>query len=151
MGLDFWKRELAKKSKKVSREVNEPANRKRKGTPTFKYPPGYTRESVDDDEGADIFLPPADSAGQKIKKEFGDGMTPAEIDEMYEDSDPPFPRRTVESSKRSKLNGDSDPPFPRRTDEPSKRSKLNGAGRFSTRPVTPVKKEGLSCTDTPVE
>lgn len=77
-------------------------SRKRKGTPDFKFPPGYARVEADDDEGGNLFLPLAkDVTGPKIKNEFSDAVS-AEIDALYENPDPTYLRRP-ESNKRRNL------------------------------------------------
>lgn len=73
-------------------------SRKRKGTPDFKFPPGYARVEADDDEGGDLFLPLAkEIAGPRIKNEFSDSVS-TEIDALYENPD-----RTYSRHKRGKL------------------------------------------------
>lgn len=124
--LDYWKKNLhaqhpdrtptggAKKGKlpvgKVCRGL------KRKGTPEFKYPPGYRNEALDDEEPEDLFLPQGNPAGPKIKRESINSFSSEEMDALYDDADPPYP--TFSQS--------------------SKRSKVDSSGRFSMRPFTPL-------------
>lgn len=68
----------------------------------------------DDDEGENVLTPPADSAVPKIKNEFGDSTSSAEIDALYDDSDTP-------RSGQSDLN---------------KRKKLDFFGRSSVTPIS---------------
>lgn len=137
--IGYWKRRLAAKEKaRVSAsgekggmlpEGQQLENRKRKGTPKFRFPPGYAREKVDDDEGGDLFIPLADDAANpKMKNEFSDSLSSAEIDALYEDPDPPYPRRA----------------------EANKRKKLDVAGRFSVHPQTPVNNDSKSGPGTPM-
>ena len=113
--IGYWKERLAAKEAKGAAEARPgiivngkaPENRKRKGTPKTSFPPAYTRdEDMDDDEEANIFLPPAESIGPNIKDEFDgssfSGLTPLR---------PGLPLET------------------------SKRGKLDIAGRFSVRPT----------------
>lgn len=86
---------------------------KRKRTSPIKFPSGYSKMDWDDDEGENLLTPPADSAVPKIKNEFGDSTSSAEIDALYEDSDTP-------RSGLSDLN---------------KRKKLDFFGRFSNTPI----------------
>ena len=88
-----------------------PEKRKRKGTPKFKFPPGYRREEADDEESSDLFVQEENNSTPKIKQEFSDS-TSAEIEGLYEDTDITTQPEPV-----------------------SKRSKTNLAGRFSVRPV----------------
>lgn len=92
-----------------------PEGRKRKGTPIFKYPPGYRNEELDDEESDDLFLPQGAAAGPKIKHEPKDSISSEEMEALYADPDPSYP--TCSQS--------------------SKRSKLDSSGRFSMRPSTP--------------
>lgn len=124
--LDYWKKNLhaqhpdrtatggAKKGKlpvgKVYRGL------KRKGTPEFKYPPGYRNEALDDEEPEDLFLPQGNPAGPKIKRESINSFSSEEMDALYDDADPPYP--TFSQS--------------------SKRSKVDPSGRFLMRPFTPL-------------
>lgn len=89
---------------------------KRKGTPVFRYPPGYRNEEVDDEEPDDLFLPKEDIAQPKIKQEPKNSLSSDEIDALYDDPDPPY----------------------RTSSQSSKRSKLDVCGRFSKRPSTPL-------------
>lgn len=88
--------------------------RKRKGTPIFKYPPGYRNEEMDDEESENLFLPQGDAAGPKIKDEPNASISSEEMEALYADPDPSYP-----TSSHS-----------------SKRSKLDSSGRFSMRPST---------------
>lgn len=92
-----------------------PEGRKRKGTPTFKYPPGYRNEELDDEEPDDLFLRQEDAGGPKIKHEPNGSISSEEMEALYADPDVSYP-----TSSRS-----------------SKRSKLDSSGRFSMRPSTP--------------
>ena len=94
-----------------------PEGRKRKGTPKFKYPPGYHNEELDDEESDDLFLPKENTAGPKIKRESHNSISSEEMNALYDDPDPPYPTSS----------------------QPSKRSKLNLSGRFSMRPSTPLR------------
>lgn len=89
---------------------------KRKGTPEFKYPPGYRNEALDDEEPEDLFLPQGNPTGPKIKRESINSFSSEEMDDLYDDADPPYP--TFSQS--------------------SKRSKVDSSGRFSMRPFTPL-------------
>lgn len=123
--LDHWKRRLQtqrpeRTSTKGSKKEKLPLGKKyqalkRKGTPIFKYPPGYRNEEMDDEESDDLFLPKGDPAGPKIKRESINSFSSEEIDALYDDADPPYP-----TSSQS-----------------SKRLKLDLSGRFSIRPSTP--------------
>lgn len=122
--LDHWKARLnaqrpERTSTKGSKKEKMPLGKKyqalkRKGTPTFRYPPGYRNEEMDDEESDDLFLPKGDPAGPKIKRESINSFSSEEIDALYDDADPPYP-----TSSQS-----------------SKRSKLDLSGRFSIRPST---------------
>lgn len=135
--LDHWKTRLnaqrsGRTSNKGSRQEKIPLGKKyqvlkRKGTPTFKYPPGYRNEEMDDEESDDLFLPKGDPAGPKIKRESINSFTSEEIDALYDDADPPYP-----TSSQS-----------------SKRNKLDLSGRFSMRPSTPSR-AGPSKPTTPM-
>lgn len=103
-----------------------PEKRKRKGTPTPKYPPGYIRDEVDDEESEDLFLRPG--AEPTIKNEFSNSSSSAEADAMFDDLDPPIPVRGGQQSKRSKTDM---------------------SGRFSTRPNTPGGYSTMSMTGSP--
>ena len=92
-----------------------PDARKRKGTPIFKYPPGYHNVELDDEESDDLFLPQGHAAGPKIKHEPNHSISSEEMEALYADPDPPYP-----TSSQS-----------------SKRSKLDSSGRFSMKPSTP--------------
>ena len=87
-----------------------PEKRKRKGIPKFKFPPGYRREEVDDEESSGLFVQEENNSTPKIKQEFSDS-TSAEMEGLYEDADITTQPEPV-----------------------SKRSKTNLAGRFSVRP-----------------
>lgn len=101
-------------------------SRKRKGTPDFKLPPGYTRVEEDDDEG-DLFLPPTeDATSLHIKKEVGSSS----------------------STELDTLSGNLDPTHPGRGGS-NKRSKLGSAFRASTPPQIPVRIDGASRHGTP--
>lgn len=100
---------------KAAPKFKVPEKRKRKGTPTFKYPPGYAREDVDDEESEDLFLKPGEP---KIKTENSKSMSSAEMDALCDEPDPPFGLSEGQQSKRSKTDT---------------------TGRFSTRPTTPLK------------
>ena len=122
--LDYWKARLhAQRQERAPCGVKKeklPVGKKhqmfkRKGTPTFKYPPGYCNEELDDEEPDDLFLPKDNIAQPHIKKEPMNSLSPDEVDALYDDTDPPY--RTLSQS--------------------SKRSKLDVSGRFSTRPLTP--------------
>ena len=116
--LDHWKTRLqAGTPTGGSKRQKLPVGKdlKRKGTPNFKYPPGYRNEEVDDEESDDLFLPKGNTAGPKIKRESINSFSSEEIDALYDDADPPYP-----TSSQS-----------------SKRSKLDLSGRFSMRPSTP--------------
>ena len=93
-----------------------PEKRKRKGTPKFKFPPGYRREEVDDEESNHLFLQEI-IAHPKIKRKLSDLTPSAEMEALYEDTDAitlPEPA--------------------------SKRSKMTIAGRFaSMHPTTPFR------------
>lgn len=102
-----------------------PGKRKRTGM-AFKYPPGYTKEEVDEEESDNLFLRPG--AEPKIKNEFSDSSSSAEIDALYDDPDPPIPVRGGQQSKRSKADT---------------------TGRFSTRPNTPGGNSGISMAGSP--
>ena len=85
---------------------------KRKGSPRFRYPPGYHNEELDDEEPGDLFLPQDNGVGPKIKQETINSPSSEEMDALYDDADPPYPTSSYSS----------------------KRSKLGLAGRFSMRP-----------------
>ena len=115
--LDHWKARLhaqrlerapygVKKEKLPVRKKHQ----KRKGTPVFRYPPGYCNEELDDEEPDDLFLP------KEIKREPMDSFSLDEVDALYDDADQPY----------------------RTSSQSSKRSKLDVSGRFSTRPSTPL-------------
>ena len=111
-------------------ELTKLESRKRKGTPKFKLPPGYTGDDgLDDDEGAGIFLPQADTE-PKVKNEFSDFLTPTLMEANVFDEGGSSPYR----KSRYDFN---------------KRKKMDVAGRFSTKPVTPVKNEIQSRLPTP--
>lgn len=136
--LDFWKARLHAqrldnstpggfKKKSLSAE-KMPKDRKRKGTPNFKYPPGYRNEELDDEEPDDVFFSKANAAGSKIKQEFKNSMSSDEMDALYGDADPSYP-----TPSRS-----------------SKKSKLDSSGRFSARPLTPsISRNSRPTTATP--
>ena len=125
--LDHWKARLhaqrmdqgtpggVKKERLPAGRMSE--GRKRKGTPQFKYPPGYHNEEVDDEESEHLFLPRDNSAGPKIKQETNYSISSDEMDALYSGPDPPY----LSSSQSSK------------------RSKLDFSGRFSLRPSTPLR------------
>ena len=123
--LDCWKARLQAQRldnstpegfKKQSLSAEKmPKERKRKGTPIFKYPPGYRNEQIDDEEPDDIFLPKANAAGSKIKQEYNDSISPDEMDALYGDAVSSYPTPS----------------------QSSKRSKLDLSGRSSARPLTP--------------
>ena len=124
--LDYWKTKLhaqrpdraptggAKKGKLPGEKMYR--GLKRKGTPEFKYPPGYRNEALDDEEPEDLFLPQGNPAGPKIKRESIDSFSSEEMDALYDDADPPYPKSS----------------------QSSKKSKLDSSGRFSMRPSTPL-------------
>ena len=89
---------------------------KRKGTPTFKYPPGYCNEELDDEEPGDLFRPKDSIAQPHIKQEPINSLSPDEVDALYDDTDQPY----------------------RTSSQSSKRSKLDVSGRFSARLSTPL-------------
>lgn len=93
-----------------------PEGRKRKGTPKFRYPPEYRNEESDDEESDDLFLK-GNTAGPKIKRESNNSISSEEMDALYGDPDPVYPRSS----------------------QSSKRSKLDLSGRFSMRPSTPLR------------
>lgn len=125
--LDYWKARLRAQllnkstpggTKKERVPVGiMPEGRKRKGTPKFKYPPGYHNEELDDEESEDLFLPKENTAGPKIKRESDNSMSSEEMNALYDDPDPPHPTPS----------------------QSSKRSKLDLSGRFSMRPSTPLR------------
>ena len=90
---------------------------KRKGTPTFRYPPGSIREEADDDESDELFLRPGCSAGVMVKEEPSDSHCFANLDE--------YDRRR-----------DS---FYLESGHSRKKSRLDAVGRFSMRPSLPSK------------
>ena len=98
---------------KAAPTYKAPEKRKRKGTPTFKYPPGYAEENVDDEESEDLFLKPGEP---RIKTENSNWMFSAEMIELSDESDPPSGVLEAQHSKRSKTDT---------------------TGRFSSRPATP--------------
>ena len=107
--IDYWKQRLA--SQQLSRTGmhesiggNTLANRKRKGTPNFKIPPGYAREEVDDDEGADTFLQPQSDAVPIFKKESSDSMSSSELDALCDEDAVPHSPHTAPSNQRRRLN-----------------------------------------------
>ncbi len=149
-GIGWWKEKLVSKDKagfrarhthNACKEKEMPSSdgsveklsehklcksRKRKGTPDFKLPPGYTRVEEDDDEG-DLFLPPPeDATSPHIKKEVG----------------------SLSSPNFGTLYGNLDPTHPERG-ESNKRSKLGSAFRASTPPLIPVSIDGGSRHGTP--
>ena len=89
---------------------------KRKGTPVFRYPPGYCNEELDDEESDDLFLPKDNNSQPKIKREPMSSFSSDEVDALYDDADPPY----------------------RTSSQSSKRSKLDISGRFSARPSPPL-------------
>ena len=124
-GLDHWKAKLhtqrpdrascgVKKEKLPLGKQHQMS--KRKGTPVFRYPPGYCNEELDDDEPDDLFLPKDDTVQPKIKREPMNSSSSDEVDALYDDADPPY----------------------RKLSQSSKRSKLDVSGRFSKRPSTPL-------------
>ena len=126
--LDHWKARLhaqrlnrapygAKKQKvPVEKDEKKYQTFKRKGTPAFRYPPGYCNEEMDDEESDDLFLPKDNTAQPKIKREPMNSFSSDEVDALYDNADPPY----------------------RTSSQSSKRSKLDVSGRFSTRPSTPL-------------
>ena len=125
--LDHWKTKLqaqrleriptgGTKKEKLSVGKTDGAY-KRKGSPKFRYPPGYHHEELDDEESGDLFLPQDDVVGPKIKQEPINPLSSEEMDALYDDADPPYP-----TSSHS-----------------SKRSKLDLAGRFPMRPSTTLR------------
>lgn len=137
-GTKYWKDRLSAKERARLRAAENPGglyegkqseSRKRKGTPRFKFPPGYAREEADDDEGGDIFLSLAeDKNGPKIKNEFSDSTPLTGIEPLHEEPDRLYPRRA----------------------ESSKRNKLDLAGRFSLHSQEPVREGGRSRPGTPL-
>ena len=124
-GLDHWKARLhAQRLERAPCGIKKeklPVGKKhqmfkRKGTPTFRYPPGYCNEELDDEEPDDLFLPKDNIALPKIKREPMNSFSSDEVDALYDDADPPY----------------------RTSSQSSKRSKLNASGGFSTRPSTPL-------------
>ena len=83
-----------------------PEKRKRKSTPNLKYPPGYGREELDDDE-SHLFACTSENATSSIKKEFVDSTSMTEDGGLYEDSESPVHSRTTQPSKRHRLNATS--------------------------------------------
>ena len=137
-GIAYWRNMLA--SKKVKEEAQScadgttlerlPENRKRKGTPKCKLPPGYDREdSVDDDEGADTFLRQNDNE-PKIKNEFSDSPDSDLLETNIFGEGHTSPHRNAAS-------------------EFNKRTRLDSAGGFPAQPVTRVKGETQSRLATP--
>ena len=136
--LDFWKARLHAqrldnstpggfKKEGLSAE-KMPKDRKRKGTPNFKYPPGYLNEELDDEEPDDVFLPKANAAASKIKQESSNSISSDEMDALYGDAGPPYPTPS----------------------QSSKRSKLDPSGRFSARSLTPsISRNSRPTTATP--
>ena len=120
--LDHWKTKLhAQRLERTPWGIKEkkPVGRKspilkRKGTPTFKYPPGYYYEEVDDEEPEDLFRPKDNTVGPKIKRE-PNPYSSEEIDALYDDD--------ADSSRLT-------------SSQSSKRSKLDPSGRFSMRSST---------------
>lgn len=129
--LDHWKARLhAQRLDKITRgEVKKerPEGRKRKGTPIFKYPPGYRNEESDDDESDDLFLPKESTTAPKIKRESNISISSEEMYALYGDSEPPY----------------------RTSSQSSKRSKHDLSGRFSVRPSTPLR-AGTGRLETPM-
>ncbi len=124
--IDHWKAKLHAQrddrtvigvTKKGSLPRKMPTSLKRKGTPKFKYPPGYQNEELDDEESDDLFLPKGNPAEPRIKRESISSRSAEEMDALYDDADPPYP-----TSSQS-----------------SKRSKLDLFGRFSAKPSTPLR------------
>lgn len=123
--LDHWKAKLRALNKFTPVGIKKealpagkvPEGGKRKGTPKFKYPPGYHNEELDDEESEDLFLPQENVAGPKIKRESNNTISSEEMNALYDDPDPPYP-----TSSQS-----------------SKRSKLDLSGRFSSRPSTSLR------------
>ena len=105
-----------------------PKDRKRKGTPVFKCPPGYHNEELDDEEPNYVFQSNANATGSKVKQEFDNSISSDEMDALYGDGDPSYP-----TSSQS-----------------SKRSKLDLSGRSSARPLTPsISRNSRRTTATP--
>lgn len=124
--LDYWKARLhAHRQERAPCRVKKeklPVGKKhqmfkRKGTPTFKYPPGYGNEELDDEEPDDLFLPKDNVTQPQIKPEPMNSFSSYEVDALYDDDTAPLYRKSSQSSKRSKLDV---------------------SGRFSTRPSTPL-------------
>ena len=107
---------------------NLPECRKRKGTPVFRYPPGYRNEPFDDEESDDLFLPKDNIPGPKIKQESINSISSAEIDALYDDPDLPY---TTSSQS-------------------SKRSKVDLSGRFSVKPPPTPLRAGTASLATPM-
>ena len=136
--LDHWKARLRAqhlnnstpegfKNESLSAE-KMPKDRKRKGTPNFKCPPGYRNEELDDEEPNDVFLSWVNAAGSKIKQEPNNSLSSDEMDALYGDRDPSYPTRS----------------------QSSKRSKLDLSGRSSARPLTPsISRNSRPTTATP--
>lgn len=95
---------------------------KRKRTSPIKFPSGYSKMDWDDDEGENVLTPPADSTVPKIKNEFGDSTSSAEIDALYDDSDTP------------------------RSGQPEKRKKVEFFGRSSATPISNIASSNTSFT-----
>ncbi|KAK4693831.1 hypothetical protein P7C71_g3633, partial [Lecanoromycetidae sp. Uapishka_2] len=104
---------------KAKANLKMPEKRKHKGMPAFKYPLGYTREEVDDEESSEFLKAGAEP---KIKNEFSDSNSSADIDSMYDDHDPAI----------------------QECEGQSKRSKRDTIARFSTRPTTPLRQSDIS-------
>ena len=97
---------------------------KRKGTPLFKYPPGYSTEEVDDEEPDDLFIRRESSTGHRIKKEPSESAAFADMGACERFTD---------------LTGSD-------SEQPKKKSRLDAFGRSSMRPSTPFRAatQGLS-------
>lgn len=78
-----------------------PEKRKRKESPEFKYPPGYAREDVDDEESAELFSRPGEP---NIKREHSASNSSAEVDALYDEPDPPVSLHGGQGFKRSKTD-----------------------------------------------
>ena len=140
--IGYWKGKLAAKESGCP-DGNEVDNRKRKGTPKMKFPRGYAREEVDDDEGANLFLPRCGDSVPRIKHEFNDPTPLENIDASYEGTCPPSPWLGTASSKRRKvdMNGRSSSQMPpaRKDQNPASNSASTPLSSFqSTRSQSPT-------------
>ena len=136
--LDYWKARLYAQRldnstpegfKKQSLSAEKmPKDRKRKGTPHFKCPPGYHNEELDDEEPGDAFPSNANATGSNIKQEFNSSISADEMDALYGNADTSYPTPS----------------------QSSKRSKLDLSGRSSARPLTPfISRNSRPTTATP--